>query len=109
MGIAAPRCNRLSADRTGGAPVPHLCLSNDMSCIHRSGARQEKFDERSSTREAPREPHGENVMVWSVSIGSIAGTAVRIHITFVLFLAWIFIASWVSGGADAAWNSLAFL
>ena len=48
-------------------------------------------------------------MFWSVNIGSIAGTAIRIHITFVLFLAWIFIASWVSGGADAAWNSLAFL
>jgi Zn-dependent protease/CBS domain-containing protein len=48
-------------------------------------------------------------MFWSFNIGSIAGTAVRIHITFVLFLAWIFIANWVSGGADAAWSSLTFL
>ncbi len=48
-------------------------------------------------------------MAWSVNIGSIAGTAIRIHITFVLFLAWIFIASWASGGAAAAWNGLAFL
>ena len=29
-------------------------------------------------------------MSWSFNIGSIAGTQVRIHVTFVLFLAWIF-------------------
>ena len=34
-------------------------------------------------------------MGWSVNIGSIAGTAVRIHITFILFLVWIFVASWI--------------
>jgi len=38
-------------------------------------------------------------MPWSINIGTIAGTAVRIHLTFVLFLGWIVIASWVSGGA----------
>jgi len=48
-------------------------------------------------------------MFWSFNVGSIAGTAVRIHVTFVLFLAWIFIANWASGGADVAWNSLTFL
>ena len=48
-------------------------------------------------------------MFWSINIGSIAGTAIRIHFTFLLFLAWIFIASWVSGGSAAAWNGLAFL
>jgi Zn-dependent protease/CBS domain-containing protein len=48
-------------------------------------------------------------MFWSFNVGSIAGTAVRIHVTFVLFLAWIFIANWVSGGPDVAWNSLTFL
>src|SRR5215468_6708893 len=48
-------------------------------------------------------------MLWSVSIGRIAGTAVRIHITFLLFLAWIWGASYVSGGADAAWRGLAFM
>ncbi|MFO1099153.1 MAG: site-2 protease family protein [Xanthobacteraceae bacterium] len=48
-------------------------------------------------------------MGWSVNIGSIAGTAVRIHITFILFLVWIFVASWVQGGPEAAWNGLAFL
>ena len=48
-------------------------------------------------------------MAWSLSIGSIAGTVVRIHITFLLFLGWIFAASWVSGGADAAWQGLIFM
>lgn len=48
-------------------------------------------------------------MLWSINIGSIAGTAIRVHITFVLFLAWIAISSAVSGGAAAAWYSLAFM
>jgi len=37
-------------------------------------------------------------MGWSVMIGRIAGTAVRIHITFLLFLLWIGFASWRTGG-----------
>jgi len=48
-------------------------------------------------------------MAWSVNLGTIAGTAVRIHVTFVLFLVWIFVAGWVQGGAQAAWYALAFL
>ena len=48
-------------------------------------------------------------MLWSVNIGSIAGTAVRIHITFLLFLVWIFVASYMSDGAEAAWSALAFM
>ena len=48
-------------------------------------------------------------MGWSVTLGSIAGTAVRIHITFLLFLLWIFAASYASGGADAAWSGLVFM
>src|SRR3954467_12242466 len=48
-------------------------------------------------------------MLWSINIGAIAGTAIRVHITFVLFLAWIAIANWASGGATAAWHALAFL
>src|SRR5271165_3420099 len=51
----------------------------------------------------------ERAMGWSVNIGSIAGTAIRIHITFILFLVWIFVASWIQGGPAAAWNGLAFL
>jgi Zn-dependent protease/CBS domain-containing protein len=48
-------------------------------------------------------------MSWSLNIGKVAGTVVRIHLTFLLFLAWIFAASYASGGAATAWNSLAFM
>lgn len=48
-------------------------------------------------------------MSWSLKIGAIAGTAVRVHITFLLFLGWIFVASWVTGGPQAAWQALAFM
>jgi Zn-dependent protease/CBS domain-containing protein len=48
-------------------------------------------------------------MSWSVSIGRIAGTAVRIHVTFLLFLVWIWAGSYFTGGAEAAWNGLVFM
>jgi stage IV sporulation protein FB len=48
-------------------------------------------------------------MSWSLNIGNVAGTVIRIHITFILFLAWIFAASYATGGADAAWSGLVFL
>ena len=48
-------------------------------------------------------------MGWSVNIGSIAGTAIRIHYTFLFFLAWIFLASLFSGGLGPALNGLAFM
>jgi len=48
-------------------------------------------------------------MGWSISIGSVAHTAIRIHVTFLLFLIWIFFASYAAGGADAAWSGLIFM
>jgi stage IV sporulation protein FB len=48
-------------------------------------------------------------MGWSFNIGSIAGTTIRLHVTFLLFLVWIFFATYASGGAEAAWTSLAFM
>jgi stage IV sporulation protein FB len=48
-------------------------------------------------------------MSWSLSIGRIAGTAIRIHVTFLLFLIWIWVASYASGGAAAAWSGLLFM
>jgi Zn-dependent protease/CBS domain-containing protein len=48
-------------------------------------------------------------MSWSVSIGRIAGTAVRIHITFLLFLIWIWFANYQTGGAPAAWSGTLFM
>jgi Zn-dependent protease/CBS domain-containing protein len=47
-------------------------------------------------------------MSWSLNIGKVAGTVVRLHITFVLFLAWIFVSNYASSGATIAWNSLLF-
>jgi stage IV sporulation protein FB len=48
-------------------------------------------------------------MSWSLNVGRVAGTVVRVHLTFLLFLAWIFAASYASNGAAAAWNTLAFV
>lgn len=48
-------------------------------------------------------------MPWSFTIGRIAGTAVRIHITFVLFLAWIGFSAFRQGGAQAATQNLLFI
>ncbi len=48
-------------------------------------------------------------MSWSLNVGSVAGTAIRIHVTFVLLLAWIFGVEYLSGGPQAAWNGLLFI
>jgi len=48
-------------------------------------------------------------MSWSLNIGSVAGTAIRIHVTFLLFLAWIFGVNYFSGGPQVAWSSLLFV
>src|SRR5438132_5488138 len=48
-------------------------------------------------------------MPWSLNIGTIAGTAVRVHVTFLLFLGWIFASSYVAEGSQAAWASLVFM
>ena len=48
-------------------------------------------------------------MSWSLNIGKIAGTVVRVHVTFLLFLAWIFFAEYAAEGAASAWNSVIFM
>ncbi len=48
-------------------------------------------------------------MRWSVTIGSFKGTAVRIHVTFLLLLGWIGFAAFQRGGAVAARDSLLFI
>jgi len=48
-------------------------------------------------------------MFWSINIGTVAGTVVRVHITFLLFLVFIGVAGYVAGGAQAAMNTLVFI
>lgn len=48
-------------------------------------------------------------MSWSLNIGRVAGTVVRVHLTFLLFLAWLFAASYATSGAAAAWDTLLFV
>ena len=48
-------------------------------------------------------------MSWSVNIGSIAGTAVRIHVTFLLLLAFFFLAGVAAGSVYDAVNTVVFV
>ncbi len=48
-------------------------------------------------------------MRWSLELGRIAGTAVRVHVTFLLFLAFIGILVYRANGPEAAWDALAFI
>ncbi len=48
-------------------------------------------------------------MPWSFTVGRFGGTAVKIHITFVLFLAWIAFSAQARGGWGAALDSTIFI
>jgi Zn-dependent protease/CBS domain-containing protein len=48
-------------------------------------------------------------MLWSIPIATIAGTVVRIHMTFLLFLVWIGAAQWRVGGREAALEGVLFI
>lgn len=48
-------------------------------------------------------------MTWSFKLGTIAGTAVRVHVTFALLLVWIWFMHYRIGGAPAAWEGVAFI
>jgi Zn-dependent protease len=48
-------------------------------------------------------------MPWSLTIARVAGSEIRIHVTFLLLLAWIGIAQFLQGGADAAIESVLFV
>jgi Zn-dependent protease len=48
-------------------------------------------------------------MLWSFTIGRFGGTAVKIHITFLLLLAWIAFTAWGRGGPGAALESTLFI
>lgn len=48
-------------------------------------------------------------MRWSITLGSFKGTTVRVHITFLLFLAWIGFSAFQRGGSPAAIESVLFI
>jgi Zn-dependent protease/CBS domain-containing protein len=48
-------------------------------------------------------------MRWSLSLGSIGGTLIRIHVTFLLFLVWLGAIYYRQGGATAAWQGIALI
>ncbi len=48
-------------------------------------------------------------MLWSLTVARVAGTAVRIHVTFLLFLTWIWFAYYREGGSPAAWEGVIFI
>ena len=48
-------------------------------------------------------------MLWSIPVATIAGTVVRVHVTFLLFLVWIGGAHWRQGGQEAAVNGVIFI
>ena len=48
-------------------------------------------------------------MGWSITIGRFFGTYVRIHVTFLIFLAWIGVAAYMRGGFEAAKQSVFFI
>ena len=48
-------------------------------------------------------------MRWSLYLGSLGGTEIRIHVTFLLFLVWLGAIYYRRGGADAAWQGTIFI
>ncbi|WP_439595207.1 site-2 protease family protein [Falsiroseomonas sp.] len=48
-------------------------------------------------------------MSWSIPLGRIAGTEIRLHLTFLLLLAWIGVAHGLQGGLPAAVEGIVFI
>ena len=48
-------------------------------------------------------------MPWSVTVGRFGGTAVKIHITFILLLVWIAVSAWARAARRAALDSTVFI
>ena len=48
-------------------------------------------------------------MDWAISLGSIGGVRLRVHITFLALLMWIGIAFWQAGGADRAFIGITYI
>ena len=49
------------------------------------------------------------MMGWSLSLGKVAGTEIRIHFTFFLLILWFGLAAAMHGGAAAGLDAVAFI
>ena len=58
---------------------------------------------------SPRRRPMEVFVGWSIPLGRVGGTAIRLHFTFFLFLLWIGMAFFIAGGAARAAGGIAFL
>jgi len=54
-------------------------------------------------------PRKAEIMAWSFSLGRIAGTDVRVHVTFLLLVAWYGIAAGLRGGQGEAIEAVLFI
>ena len=48
-------------------------------------------------------------MAWSIPLLRVAGTEIRMHLTFLILLAWVGIAEYLAGGASAALDAILFV
>lgn len=48
-------------------------------------------------------------MNWSLPIGTVKGTVIRVHLTFLLFLAWIGASAYGQGGSQAALEGMVYI
>ena len=48
-------------------------------------------------------------MNWSIPLGRVLGTEIRLHLTFFLLLAWIWFIHYSAGGTTAAWDGVLFI
>ena len=48
-------------------------------------------------------------MRWSLPLFSLGGTVIRIHVTFLLFLVWLWGIYYRQGGAEVAWQGTTFI
>ncbi|MEX0852295.1 MAG: site-2 protease family protein, partial [Bauldia sp.] len=48
-------------------------------------------------------------MPWSITVARVAGSEIRVHLTFLILLAWIGIAQYAAGGAAAALDAVLFI
>jgi Zn-dependent protease/CBS domain-containing protein len=75
--------------------------------VHRGAYRAQPSCDRKDTIVAIAQENC--TMTWSVPIGSVGGTVIRIHVTFLLLLLWIAIAYYVQDGTQAAIEGVTFV